>query len=110
MVPGTNKELDQIQWNAFKKATPFGILRWTFSEPADNDHFLDLLLNINDNKIITQIYKKEQNFYNYLSPHLCHSPGITYGSIYGGIKQIFELTSLPDIITRDIKKFFNHWL
>ena len=24
---GTNPELDNIRWNAFKKATPFGILR-----------------------------------------------------------------------------------
>ena len=101
---GTNQALNTIRWNAFKNSTPFGILKWTFSEPSHDTHFLDLQLDVCNNKIVTQIFEKEQNLYSYLPPHFCHSPGVIYGSIYGEIKRIFETTSLPSDITRDVKK------
>ena len=107
---GSNPTLDKARWKAFKEATPFGILRWTFTEPAKYAHFLDVQLNVRQNQIVTKIYEKEENLYTYLPPHSCHSPGVTYGSIYGGIKRIFELTSSPADIHTDVNKFFQRWL
>ena len=67
-------------------------------------------LYVTYNSVVTRIYEKEENLYTYLPFHSCHSPGVTYGSIYGGLKRIFDLTSLPDNIKEDVQKFYQSWL
>jgi hypothetical protein len=97
---------DEIQWRQFQKDMKFGILEWKFSERKKRINFLDLWLWI-DNGIVTDIYEKEHNLYQYLPPHSCHAPGIAKGLIYGMINRAFDLISESTRRDEYIKKFFD---
>ena len=71
-------------WEEFKKETNnFGILTWEFEEPSTSVNFLDLTINIENNRIRTRTYQKAMNLYQYIPPRSAHPRGMMKGIIYG---------------------------
>ena len=89
-----NHSYDQQKWNEFKlKMNNFGILKWKIEEPTNSVIFLDMIITIKNNRLLTKIYKKEKNPYLYLPPSSAHTPGIIKGTIYGMLFCYYILTS-----------------
>ena len=66
-----------IEWQNFKRDTDdFGILTWEFEELSRSVNFLDLTIEIENNKIvtITKTFQKALNLYQYIGPLSCHQP------------------------------------
>lgn len=85
--------LDRMRWRAFRYHTRFGNLKWVINPLSQQVNFLDLTLTIKDGTILSNIYEKPSNLYTYLPPLSCHSPGVTYGTIYRIIKRAHDLIS-----------------
>ena len=72
-----------IEWQNFKRDTDdFGILTWEFEELARSVNFLDLTIEIKNNKIVTKTFQKALNLYQYIGPLSCHQPKMMEGIIY----------------------------
>ena len=59
-----------------------GILTWEFEDLASSVNFLDLTISIEDSKIITKIYQKALNLYQYIGPSSAHPPFMIKGIIF----------------------------
>jgi hypothetical protein len=54
---------------------------------------MDLKLTIHSSKIHSTLYKKKQNLYLYIPPHLAHPKGMLNGLIFGITLRIHRLCS-----------------
>ncbi|KAL7483535.1 hypothetical protein ACHAW6_012214 [Cyclotella cf. meneghiniana] len=81
-------------------------LQWTFQDLSTSVNFMDLTISIVHGHLITTLYKKPQNLYLYLLPHLSHPRGIETGLIYGQVHCICRLCSNKDDLDTCIKRQF----
>ena len=93
--PNQNKQLDELEWNAFKnKMNAFPGLTWEFSELSTTVDFMDMTITINKlKKIETTLFEKRLNLHLYIPPHFAHPPGLLPGIIYSTLFRIFTLCS-----------------
>ena len=90
----------------FIKDLKFHKLRWEATTPSNSVVFLDLVLQISGNIIVTQLYEKILNLYLYINPFSAHSPGVLSGLIIGNILRIHHLCSDPTTRQNFYKKNF----
>ena len=58
------------EWESFKDdINGFGILKWNVEDPSLGVDFLDLTLTIEDGNIVSKIYQKPLNLYQYMCPN-----------------------------------------
>ena len=90
----------------FAKDFTFHKLHWEVNTPCESVVFLDMVLTIDNTRIITQLYEKILNLYLYISPFSAHSPGVLSGLIIGNILRIYHLCSDPTTRKDFYPKFF----
>lgn len=93
---GINDDIqDDPQWLEFQQELNiYGKLKWKFSPLKRKAVFLDLNLKMTeDGRIITSIFEKSMNLYQYLPPHSNHSYGCLKGLITGSILRSYKLNS-----------------
>ncbi|CAH0518207.1 unnamed protein product [Peronospora belbahrii] len=73
-----------IQWTS-----PSQQLDLTIDVPPHTADFLDLTINLEDNKIYTQTFQKALNLYLYPCPTSAHPPGVFTGLIHGLIRTYY---------------------
>lgn len=72
----------------------FGILRWKIEEPCNTGIFLDLVISISPDGIVsTKTYQKPMNLYLYLLPSSAHQKNTMKGVIFGELKRYYFLPS-----------------
>ena len=78
----------------------FGILRWKVEEPADKGIFLDLIISISPEGIVsTKTYQKPMNLYLYLLPSSAHQRNTMKGVIFGELKRYYwQCTDKKDYV------------
>jgi hypothetical protein len=75
------------QWNAFKAELQLwhGLTCWECTEPSDSCNFMDTIISIENNRIVTCVYEKDLNLYLYLPPNSAHSKGVGTGLVFGQV-------------------------
>jgi len=68
-------------------------LTWKTTDLSDEVIFLDMIVKIQNNKLVTTLYEKPNNHHLYIPPSSCHPPGLLTGMIHGSINRIFQLCS-----------------
>ena len=86
-----------------------GILTWEFEDLASSVNFLDLTISIEDSKIITKIYQKALNLYQYLGPQSAHPPKMIKGVIYSLLKTYHQQNSRESDYNAIVAKTFNRY-
>jgi hypothetical protein len=84
---------DDIRWNLFKQRMNYSGLTWEVGDRKNRVDFMDLTIEIKDNRLTTTLYQKAMNLYLYIPPHSAHPPGVLTGHIYGNIFRIQRLYS-----------------
>jgi len=74
--------IDAENWATFKAAINNGGLKWTFSKRCKKVVFLDIIVEVVDERLETALHKP-QALYLYLPPHACHAPGVANGLVCG---------------------------
>jgi hypothetical protein len=78
-------------WQSFKQdLNNFGVLKWTIEDPSKQVVFLDLVITIDDNRVITRTYQKPLNLYLYLPASSAHPTGMIKGVIYSLLRRYHE--------------------
>ena len=90
----------------FSRDLKFHKLEWETNKLSSSVIFLDMVLTIQDNRIITKLYKKILNLYLYISPFSAHSPGVLSGLIIGNVLRIHHLCTEKSVRKEFYKKFF----
>jgi hypothetical protein len=78
----------------------FGILRWKVEEPSNQGIFLDLVISISPEGIVsTKTYQKPMNLYLYLLPSSAHQKNTMKGVIFGELKRYYwQCTDKKDYV------------
>ena len=84
----------------------FGILRWKVEEPSAEGIFLDLIISISPDGIVsTKTYQKPMNLYLYLLPSSAHQKNTMKGVIFGELKRYYwQCTDKKDYV--EVAKLF----
>jgi len=81
-VPPTTNNIET--WEMFKtKLNSWGKLEWVVETPSHHTVFLDLNLQMIDNKIHTNTSQKALNLYLYIPPRSAHPPSCLKGLVTG---------------------------
>jgi len=81
-VPPTTNNIET--WEMFKtKLNSWGKLEWVVETPSHHTVFLDLNLQMIDNKIHTNTFQKALNLYLYIPPRSAHPPSCLKGLVTG---------------------------
>jgi hypothetical protein len=106
----TNPDSNDATWEAFKAAmnNPYFTIECIVSPPSQVVDFMDLTLSIQQENIITTLYKKPSNFHLYIPPHSCHPPGLLRGMVYGMVNLLYTLVSDEDDIKARTIATFHH--
>ncbi len=96
----------QITFEEFAQDMNYHKLRWETNKPSDNVVFLDMILQIKNGRIVTELYEKALNLYLYISPSSAHSPGVLSGLIIGNILRIHHLCTERTVRKEFYEKFF----
>ena len=67
-------------------------------------------ITLNRTGISTDIYENPQNLYSYLLQHICHSPGVKFGTVFGIVKRSHYLILSPLKVCANIVKCFCRFL
>ena len=65
-----NPTVDEANWEQFKKVLGESGLQWTFSERQSSAIFMDMNIEIEDDKIVTSLYAKPLALHLYIPPTL----------------------------------------
>jgi hypothetical protein len=60
-------------------------LEWTCTTPARSCNFMDLTITIEDGKLTTTLFEKEQNLHLFLPPTSSHPKGCGTGLVFGHV-------------------------
>lgn len=90
-TPLSNQKWEELQ----KDFDSFGKLRWDFSPLSKTVNFLDININIRNNRLHTTLYEKELNLYLYIPSFSYHPPGMLKSIIYGAANRAISLCSDP---------------
>lgn len=103
-----NPTLDRQRWlNLQLRMNTFHGLEWTFTPLSTSVDFMDLTIRIESNTIVTSLFEKALNIYQYLPPRSCHPPGVITGLVYGNILRTFLLCSKDEDITAKLTLFYH---
>jgi len=85
------------EWTQFKSSfDTFGLLCWDFSSHSQSVVFLDLLISLPDDGIITtDLFDKNLNLHLYLPPASMHPPSTIKGLVIGALFGIDTLCQSP---------------
>jgi hypothetical protein len=86
-------------WKRFKnKLNSWGNLEWIIEEPSTKTTFLDLQIELKDNKIYTSTFQKDLNLYLYIPPCSAHPPSCLKGLISGELRHYWLQNSQENFI------------
>ncbi len=94
--------IDATNWNDFKALINAMGLHWTFKSPRKKLIFMDMIIQVEGEKIVTTIYAKPLALYQYIPPNSCHPTGVLTGLIFGQILWIYQLCSHSKDIDREL--------
>ena len=101
-----NQDVDDQCWKQFREdINDYHGLRWTFTPRAQSVDFMDMIIQIQDCRILTDLFEKKLALYLYIPPHSAHPPGVLTGLIMGQVLRIFSLCSRIEDVKRHIKNF-----
>ena len=111
LVHSPNVKTDRNNWINFQRdIQSYHGIEWTFSSLTNSVYFLDTTLTILDGNISTTLYEKALNPYLYISPHLCHPPGVLTGLVFGNCHRIYTLCSDKNDVKRHLSNFYRRLL
>jgi hypothetical protein len=84
-------------------------LNWVTKEPSMATNFLDLSIEIHNNKILTSNFYTKTNLYLYLPPKSAHPPSCLKGLITGEIKCYWSQNT-PDNFKEILTNFIHRLL
>jgi hypothetical protein len=87
----------------------YGLI-WEVNARSQKVDFMDLTIEIKNNRLTTILYEKAMNLYLYIPPHSAHPPGVLSGLVYGNIFRIQRLCSEECDRLRFTKEFCQHLL
>lgn len=86
-------------------------LEWTSDPPSKTVNFLDLTIQIGDDRrISTKTFQKAMNLFLYIPPVSSHSNCVLYGLIFGQLRRFWLQNSLTDDYIHCARAFQNHLL
>ena len=94
-----------LSFSDFADDMNYNHLKWEVNPLSNTVVFLDLVLYIENNKIMTKMYEKILNLYLYISPHSAHPPGVLSGLVIGNILRIHHLCSTD----KQRKEYYNQF-
>jgi hypothetical protein len=101
-----NKE---TSWDKFRQQLDtFGSLRWNKETPSTATNFLDLTIEIKDEKLVTTTYQKPLNLYLYIPPLSAHPLSCIRGLITGEIYRYWLQNTELDDFTNITANFILH--
>ena len=99
-------EADEQCWTEFQAdINNYHGLEWTFTRRAQSVEFMDMIIQIQDKRIVTDLFEKKLALYLYIPPHSSHAPGVLTGLVMGQVLRIFSLCSRLEDIQKHIKNF-----
>ncbi len=102
--------VDAKNWTNFQAILNAMCLNWTFKSPRKKLIFMDMRIQIIDDKLVTTIYAKPLALYQYIPLNSCHLPGVLTGLVYGQILRIYQLCSLSEDIDKELSLFYKRLL
>ncbi len=78
--------------------------------PASSVVFLDLVLTIEGNQIVTKTYRKKMNLYLYLPATSAHLNGCSKGTIYGLFKRYYAQNTYRTDYLHFVSLLYRHML
>ena len=70
-------EEDELCWTQFQEdINDYHGLEWTFTKRARSVDFMDMIISIQDNGIVTDLFEKKLALYLYIPLHSAHPPGV----------------------------------
>jgi hypothetical protein len=101
-----NIDEDERCWKEFQKdINNYYGLEWTFTKCGTSVEFMDMVIKIENNRIVTDLYEKSMNLYLYIPPASAHPPGLLPGLVIGQVIRIFSLCTYMKDVKRHIKNF-----
>jgi hypothetical protein len=85
----------------------FHELEWKFSTLVTKVDFLDITINLNNNKLSTTLFETEMNLYLYIPPGSAHPPRVLPGLIFGNIIRIYILCTDTDDKHFKLRQFYH---
>ncbi len=67
---------------------------------------MDIILTIKNNRITTDLYKKNLNLYLYILPHSAHPLGVLTRLVLGNCYHIYTLCSEPSDVLQHLQQFY----
>ena len=98
--------VDKENWELFQATVNSGGLSWTFLQRSREIIFLDMIVEIVDDRLETRLYHKPQALHLFLPPNSCHAPGVTYGLICSMVLRIYSLCSRSQDIKNELVDLF----
>jgi hypothetical protein len=98
--------VDAKNWTDFQAILNAMGINWTFKSPHKKLIFMDMTIQIIDDKLVTTIYAKPLALYQYIPPNSCHPPGVLTGLVYGQILWIYQLCSLSEDVDKELSLFY----
>jgi len=97
-------------WDNFKHTlNSWGDLQWKIEEPSSNTTFLDLEIQLTNNRVIFKTYQKEMNLYLYIPPFSAHPPSCFKGLIAGETRR-YWLQNSPENFQETLINFIKRLL
>jgi len=107
LPPSTNA---RSSWNNFKHTlNSWGDLQWKIEEPSSSTTFLDLEIQLTNNRVSFKTYQKEMNLYLYIPPFSAHPPSCFKGLIAGEIRR-YWMQNNPEHFQKTLTQFINRLL
>jgi hypothetical protein len=106
-----NPEVNEEMWAAFQAdMNQWHGLEWTCTTPAQSCNFMDLTITIEDGKLTTTLFEKEQNLHLFLPPTSAHPKGCGIGLVFGHVLRARRLCSRQADADRKIGEFLEQLL
>ena len=100
---------DARKWRQFQRhLNRWHQLEWIVSERTTEVVFLDLTLQLVDDRIHSCIYEKENNLHLYIPAKSAHPPGVLFGIISGSVYRAFSLCSDTADAQSYLRKLWRH--
>jgi hypothetical protein len=71
---------------------------------------MDMIISIENNRIVTRVYEKDLNLYLYLPPNSAHSKGVGTGLVFGRVLHYYRLSTYKTDTDAKIKEFHQRLL
>ncbi len=96
--PHPDPNIDAQLWEEFIADVRDGGLDWTFSNRGKQVDFMDLTINIVNDRIETTLFEKDLALYQYIPPSSAHPPGLLSGLVIGQVLRFHKLcTTMSDV-------------